>query len=64
MNKEKIDKLIETLADHIIGLIEGGYVTENEITEQTKALAELISARIMAEAGTLVNLDSNGWASS
>lgn len=40
---EKVDKLIEALADHIKKNIDEG--KENDITEKTKALAELVSAR-------------------
>lgn len=40
---QKVDELIEKLAVHINELIIKGY--KNEIAEETKALAELISAR-------------------
>lgn len=40
---QKVDELIEELAEHIKKLIIKGY--ENEIAEETKALAELISVR-------------------
>jgi len=41
---EKVDALIEALAEHIIGIISAGDVY-SEAAEETKALAELISAR-------------------
>lgn len=41
---EKVDALIEALAEHIIGIISTGDVY-SEAAEETKALAELISAR-------------------
>lgn len=40
---QKVDELIEKLAEHIKKLVTKGF--ENEIAEETKALAELISAR-------------------
>lgn len=40
---DKVDELIDTLAEHIKKNIDEG--KENEITEKTKALAELVSAR-------------------
>lgn len=42
---EKVDELIEALAEHISYVIASGKECENEISEKTKALAELISAR-------------------
>ncbi len=42
---EKVDELIESLAEHISNLISSGRENEREISEKTKALAELISAR-------------------
>lgn len=42
---EKVDELIETLAEHISYVIASGETYDNEISEKTKALAELISAR-------------------
>ncbi len=42
---EKVDELIEALAEHISYVIASGKGCENEISEKTKALAELISAR-------------------
>ena len=42
---EKVDKLIEKLAIHISQIISSGREGEGEISEKTKALAELISAR-------------------
>ena len=42
---EKIDELIDALADHIKKRIDEGNDLNNEITEKTKALAELVSAR-------------------
>lgn len=42
---EKVDKLIETLAEHIADKIFSGKESNQEISEKTKALAELISAR-------------------
>lgn len=41
---EKVDALIEALAEYIIGIISAGDVY-SEVAEETKALAELISAR-------------------
>ena len=41
---EKVDALIEALAEYIIGIISTGDVY-SEAAEETKALAELISAR-------------------
>lgn len=41
---EKVDALIEALAEYIIGIISAGDVY-SEAAEETKALAELISAR-------------------
>ncbi len=40
---DKVNELIDTLAEHIKKNIDEG--KENEITEKTKALAELVSAR-------------------
>lgn len=42
---EKVDALIEALAEHISDVIASGKEYEGEISEKTKALAELISAR-------------------
>lgn len=42
---EKVDALIEALAEHISDVIASGKECEGEISEKTKALAELISAR-------------------
>lgn len=42
---EKVDALIEALAEHISEKISSGRESEGEIAEKTKALAELISAR-------------------
>lgn len=42
---EKIDELIDALADHIKKRIDEGNDLNNEIAEKTKALAELVSAR-------------------
>lgn len=42
---QKVEELIEKLADHIIEIIDDKATYENEIEEKTKALAELISAR-------------------
>lgn len=42
---EKVDELIDALAEHIKKRIDEGNDMENEITEKTKALAELVSAR-------------------
>lgn len=42
---EKVDELIDALAEHIKKRIDEGDDMENEITEKTKALAELVSAR-------------------
>lgn len=41
----KVDELIDALAEHIKKRIDEGTDMENEITEKTKALAELVSAR-------------------
>ena len=41
----KVDELIDALAEHIKKRIDEGNDMENEITEKTKALAELVSAR-------------------
>lgn len=46
---EKIDELIDALADHIKKRIDEGNDLNNEITEKTKALAELVSARALAK---------------
>lgn len=43
----KVDELIEKLAEDIICKIEGKSPYEKEIAEQTKALAELVSARAL-----------------
>ena len=46
---EKVDALIEALAEHIIEKISAGDAySESEATKVTKALAELISARANA----------------
>ena len=42
---EKVDELIEVLAEHISYAIASGEKYEHEISEKTAALAELISAR-------------------
>ncbi len=42
---EKVDALIEALAEHISDVIASEKECEGEISEKTKALAELISAR-------------------
>lgn len=42
---EKVDKLIEKLAENISRILESGREKENEVEKKTKALAELISAR-------------------
>lgn len=43
---EKVDSLINTLAEHIENIIlTNQEYDKNEIAEKTKALAELISAR-------------------
>lgn len=39
------NELIDALAEHIKKRIDEGNDMENEITEKTKALAELVSAR-------------------
>ena len=57
---EKVDALIEALAEYIIGIISAGDVY-SEAAEETKALAELISARAMFsvnEAETKVGVKS------
>ena len=41
----KVDELIDTLAEHIRENVKSGTYVENELAEQTKALAELVSAR-------------------
>ena len=41
----KVDELIDALAEHIKKRIDEGNDMENEITEKTKALAELVSVR-------------------
>lgn len=45
---EKVDELINTLAEHIKKRIDSENERENEIAEKTKALAELVSARAKA----------------
>ena len=46
---EKVDALIEALAEHISEkLSSGDAYSESEAAEETKALAELISARASA----------------
>ena len=42
---EKVDALIEALAEHISDVIASGKECEGEISEKTKALAALVSAR-------------------
>lgn len=43
---EKVDELIETLAEHVLKLINNNEkVLTNEIEKETKALAELVTAR-------------------
>ena len=42
---EKVDKLIEDLADHISGILKSNAERNHEVAEKTKALADLISAR-------------------
>lgn len=42
---KKVDKLIDTLSEHIMTRIENNDFLEEEIAVQTKALAELLSAR-------------------
>ena len=42
---EKVDALIEALAEHVSDVIASEKECEGEISEKTKALAELISAR-------------------
>lgn len=44
---QKVEELIEKLADHIIGIIDvnDGATYTNEIAGEVRALAELISAR-------------------
>lgn len=44
---KEVDELIEALAEHIIYAIESGEKYEHEISENTTALTELISARAM-----------------
>lgn len=46
---EKIDELIDALADHIKKRIDEGNDLNNEIEEKTKALAELVSARALMQ---------------
>lgn len=46
---EKIDELIDALADHIKKRIDEGNDLNNEIAEKTKALAELVSARALMQ---------------
>lgn len=41
----EVDELIKNLAKHISELISSGKAYEHEIAEETKALAELVSAR-------------------
>ncbi len=45
----KVDELIDALAEHIKKRIDEGNDMENEITEKTKALAELVSARALMQ---------------
>ncbi|MCI7129607.1 MAG: hypothetical protein MSA09_03415 [Lachnospiraceae bacterium] len=42
---EKVDDLIDVLASHINAIVSSGKEDGNEVTEKTKALAELMSAR-------------------
>lgn len=43
---EKVDELIETLSNHIIQMVnDKKKVLSNEIEKETKALAELVTAR-------------------
>lgn len=42
---EKVDNLIDLLADHIRNLIENEGELEHEVAEKTRALADLIFAR-------------------
>ena len=46
---EKIDELIDALADHIKKRNDEGNDLNNEIEEKTKALAELVSARALMQ---------------
>lgn len=46
-NMNKVDELIEKLAEHITELIDKGY--EEDIFDDTRALAELITARAHAD---------------
>jgi len=45
---KEVDELIEALAEHISDVIASEKECEGEISEKTKALAELISARANA----------------
>lgn len=48
MQYEQVDKLIDVLAENITKKVESGRCEyKEEITEKTKALAELISARAL-----------------
>ena len=51
---EKVDSLINTLAEHIENEIISNRVCAHEIAEKTKALAELISARASASYSALM----------
>lgn len=42
---QKVEELIEKLADHIIEIIDDKAIYEKEIEEKTRALAELVSAK-------------------
>lgn len=42
---EKVDEVIEILAEHISKIVSSGKESDHEIAEKTKALADLISAR-------------------
>lgn len=42
---EKVDQLINDLAEHIINILKSGNELPHDITEKSTALANLISAR-------------------
>lgn len=46
---DKVEALIDALADHIRERIDEGHDLDNEIAEKTKALAELVSARALMQ---------------
>lgn len=46
---EKVDELTDVLVKHIKEIIENGGASEHEIAEYTKALAELVIARVVVE---------------